>query len=276
MNAQHLFYRKDLLEAAGIEAPETYAEVLAAAEKLKGTKGVEFPLGGTFAAGWNLANEFTNMFLAEGGQFFEPGTAEPAFASPEGVAALETMKAEMAYMSPNALQLATGDVINAFQQGTIAMANMWASRAEAMDDEKVSKVVGEIEFAAAPAAVEGGPPATTVFWDGFVMPKSLQGEARDLAFRVMMAGLAADVVEASNGVAIWLRSAYQPTRYAEGINASIEAGAPSFPTEPFFGLAHGALGNNISDFLTGREDAEQSLQDAENAYRQAAKEAGYL
>jgi hypothetical protein len=34
-NAQHMFYRKDLLEAAGVAAPKTYEELLAAAEAVR-------------------------------------------------------------------------------------------------------------------------------------------------------------------------------------------------------------------------------------------------
>jgi hypothetical protein len=42
------------------------------------------------------------------------------------------------------------------------------------------------------------------------------------------------------------------------------------------GLMHTALGDNIADFLTGAESAEQSLADAEAAYLAAAKEAGLV
>ena len=35
-NAQHLFYRSDILKKAGVAAPTTYEEVLAAAKAIKG------------------------------------------------------------------------------------------------------------------------------------------------------------------------------------------------------------------------------------------------
>jgi ABC-type glycerol-3-phosphate transport system substrate-binding protein len=92
VNSQHLFYRKDVLEAHGLQVPTSYDEVLAAAEKLKGDPSIQFPLGGTYKSGWNLAQEFTNNFLAMGGEFFKPGTAEPAFNSEAGVKTLELMK----------------------------------------------------------------------------------------------------------------------------------------------------------------------------------------
>jgi hypothetical protein len=39
---------------------------------------------------------------------------------------------------------------------------------------------------------------------------------------------------------------------------------------------HTALGNELSDFLQGKESAEQALADVEAAYNAAAKEQGYL
>jgi len=42
------------------------------------------------------------------------------------------------------------------------------------------------------------------------------------------------------------------------------------------GLLHTALGDNIGDFLQGKESAEQALTDIEAAYSSAAKEKGFL
>lgn len=274
-NLQYLFYRKDLFEKHGIEVPKTYDELLAAAEKLKGAEGVEFPLAGPYKAGWNIATEFTNLYLSMGGQFFKPGTAEPAFNNEKAVQTLELIKKLMGYMSPNSLALATGDVTTSFQQGTVAMSNMWASRAAAMDDKAVSRVVDQIGFAPSPATVAGGPPASAVWWDGFVMPKNMDGD-RDLAFQVLMEGLDEEAVQTGGDLANWLRSSYKPTRYSEMVMKSMEAGAASWPTEPFFDVAHGAIGNAIPDFLTGKVSAEEALKKAEEAYVQAAKEQGYL
>ena len=75
-NAQHLVYRGDVLEAAGVDVPTSYEEVLAAAEEIRAAGIMENPVGGAYAAGWNLAQEFTNMYIGTGGEFFKPGTAE--------------------------------------------------------------------------------------------------------------------------------------------------------------------------------------------------------
>lgn len=53
VNAQHLMYREDILKELGIAVPTTWDEVLAAAEKIKASGKVQYPLGGTFKAGWD-------------------------------------------------------------------------------------------------------------------------------------------------------------------------------------------------------------------------------
>ncbi|WP_116473004.1 ABC transporter substrate-binding protein [Zobellella maritima] len=275
VNAQNLYYRKDVLEKYGIAVPTTYEELLAAAEILKREEAIEYPLGGTYKAGWNLAQEFVNIYLGLGGEFFESGSPKPAFNNDKGVQTLELMKRLIGYMSPNALALDTTAVMQQFQQGSVAMANFWASRAGKMDDPNESQVVGLIDFAAAPAATAGGAPATTLWWDGLVLPKNMDGD-RDLAFQLIMEGLRDQVVEANNDVTIWLHPAYQAGRYSIGVAESAQGGAPSFPMLPQMTMAHAAIGNNIGDFLVGNESAQKSLKDAESAYIKAAKEAGYL
>ncbi|MFY8105515.1 MAG: ABC transporter substrate-binding protein [Elstera sp.] len=274
-NLQHLFYRKDLLEQHKIPVPKTYAEVLAAAKKLKEVGAVENPFSAAYKPGWDLANEFTNIYLSEGGKFFADGSAEPKFQSPEGLKTLATMKDLVSYMSPNALGLATGDVTTAFQQGTTALGILWATRAAAMDDAKVSKVVGKVGFAAAPAADIGAPAATTQFWDAFVMPRSMKGD-RETAFLLLMEATKLETMKAAPDLANWLRPGISTSEYARGVQESVAAQAPGFPTEPYFSLALAALGQQVGDYLAGRKTAEQALSEATRAYTQSAKEKGFL
>ena len=50
-NAQHLVYRKDILEEAGVDVPATYEEMLEAAKVIREKGLVENPVGGAYAAG---------------------------------------------------------------------------------------------------------------------------------------------------------------------------------------------------------------------------------
>ncbi len=275
VNTQHLMYREDILNDLGIAAPTTYDEMLAAAEAIQAAGAVEFPIGGTFKTGWNLAQEFVNMFLGFGGTFVDADN-RPAIANEAGVKALETMKALTAYMDPEYLVADSTYVQQQFQQGKIAMANLWASRAGAMDDAAESQVVGLVTMAAAPAAEAGSRPASTLWWDGVVIASNISDEEAEAAFRVAMEGLDTEMVTGANDVAVWLVEGFVPGRLAEGAIATANAGAVPYPASRAMGLMHTALGNGVADFLTGVKDAETTLADIEAAYVTAAEEAGLL
>ena len=275
-NAQNLFYRKDLFDKHGLKAPASYAEMMAAAKTLKDKEpGIEFPIAQTFAKGWDSATEFTNIFAGYGGRFFKPGSAAPDFNSDAGVKAFETMKAMTSFMTPNYLASNSDDVMNQFQQGKAAMGVLWASRASRMDDAAASKIVGKMEFTAAPAAVAGGKSATHLWWDGVVMPKNLAGD-RETVFQVLMEALDEETTRGGNDLTIWIRSSYKPTRFGTGVSASAKAGAPIWPTEPYFGLAHGEIGKVLPDVMTGAMSPKQALDMAAAAYTKAATEKGFL
>ena len=275
-NAQNLFYRKDLFDKHGLKAPASYADMMAAAKTLKEKEpGIEFPIAQTFAKGWDSATEFTNIFAGHGGRFFKPGSAAPDFNSEAGVKAFETMKAMTSFMTPNYLASNSDDVMNQFQQGKAAMGVLWASRASRMDDAAASKIVGKMEFTAAPAAMAGGKSATHLWWDGVVMPKNLAGD-RETVFQVLMEALDEETTRGGNDLTIWIRSSYKPTRFGTGVSASAKAGAPIWPTEPYFGLAHGEIGKVLPDVMTGAMSPKQALDMAAAAYTKAATEKGFL
>ena len=273
VNAQHLMYRDDVLAELSIEEPKSYADVLAAAAKIKEAGVMDYPIGGTFKTGWNLGQEFVNMYLGEGGSFFGDGNM-PAINNEQGVAALETLKAMTEYMDPEYLVSDSTYVQQQFQQGKIAMANLWASRAAAMNDEAESQVVGKVTMAAAPMG--SAVPATTIWWDGIVLASNMSDEEAEAAFRVALEGMDSEMVSANNDVAVWLSPAYSAGALAAGAAASAEAGAKAYPASGPMGIMHTALGNGLADYLTGAKDAQTTLADIEADYITAAKEAGLI
>jgi len=275
-NAQNLFYRKDLFDKHGLKVPATYAEMMQAAATLKAKEpGLEYPIAQTFAKGWDGATEFTNLLAGFGGRFFKPGTAQPAFNDEAGIKAVELMRQMTRFMTPNYLASNSDDVMNQFQQGRAAMGVLWASRAARMDDPAASKVVGKMAFAAAPATVPGGKTASHLWWDGVVMPRNSTAD-RELAFQVLMEGLDEEAVKAGNDSAIWIRSVYKPTRFGTGVAAAAKAGAPVWPSEPFFSLAHAEIGKVLPEALTGALSPKAALDAAAQAYLKVAAEKGFV
>ncbi len=277
VNTQHLMYREDIFADLGIAVPTTWDEVYAAAEVIKAAGVVDYPMGATMASGWNLAQEFVNMYPGFGGQYFNEDNTT-AVNSEAGIKALEEMKKALPYTDPEVLNSDSTVVQQQFQQGKIAMANLWSSRGGAMEDAAESAVVGKVKMAAAPIAMEGGAPATTLWWDGIVIATNISDEEADAAFRVAMEGMDTEMVTANNDAAIWLIPGYVPGPLAAGAVATATANPapPAYPSTTQMGLLHTALGNEIPAFLTGSRDAAATLAAIEEAYTTSAKEAGLL
>ncbi|WP_273498611.1 ABC transporter substrate-binding protein [Lentibacter algarum] len=273
VNAQHLMYREDILADLGIAEPTTYAEMMAAAEKINAAGVVDYAIGGTFKTGWNLAEEFVNNFLGEGGDFIAEGNM-PNINNAQGVAALEVMKSLTAYMDPEYLVSDSTYVQQQFQQGKIAMANLWASRAGAMNDAAESQVVGKVKMSAAPMGSVA--PASSLWWDGIVIAANITDEEAEAAFKLVMEGLKPEVIAANNDAAVWLVDGFTAGPLAAGAAATAAAGARPYPASGPMGIMHTVLGNGIADYLNGAKDAETTLADIEAAYMTAAKEAGLV
>jgi len=278
-NAQHLVYRQDVLEEAGVDVPTSYEEVLAAAEIIRDKGIMQFPVGGAYAAGWNLAQEFVNMYIGFGGEFYKPGTAQVSINNEQGVAALEMMKALSEYMNPDFLTHDSNATSAEWEAGNVAMMNMWGSRIGVLQDaEGSSEDVYSNTLVSGPLTVGGGErPATTLWWDGFTIAKNASDEDAAATFQALVHGISPEMLnETTMPQAVWLIEGYEPAPVNEGVFASVAAGAVPYPMLPYQALLHAALGDNIADFLQGNEDAVKTLSDIEAAYSAAAREKGFL
>lgn len=279
-NAQHLVYREDVLKKTGIEPPKTYEDMLAAAEKIRSSGMMQNPVGGAYKAGWNLAQEFNNMFLGYGGSHFKDGSAQPNVNSAAGVNALKMMKALSEYMNPDFLTHDSNATNAEFRAGNVAIMNMWGSRAATLVDvDGVSDEVKNGMNIAGPMTVGGGStPASTLWWDGWTVAKNVSDAEAEATFIAMMNGIDPAIIkdEDIRKQAVWLIEGYTPTDAARGVFAAAQANTIPYPMLPYMGLMHTALGAELSDFMQGKESAEQALADVEAAYIAAAKEKGFL
>jgi trehalose/maltose transport system substrate-binding protein len=278
-NAQHLVYRSDILEKAGVNPPKTYEEMLAGAKVIRDKGLLDYPLGGAYKAGWNLAQEFTNMYIGQGGEFFKPGSAEVAINNEAGIAALEMMKALSEYMNPDFLTHDSNATSAEWKAGNVAMMNMWGSRMGPLKDpEQSTPEVVKTTTLGSPMTVGGGStPATTLWWDGWTVAKNVSDADAEATFLAMMNGINPSRLDDKMAtLAVWLIDGYQPTPAAVGVFAAAQMNATPYPMLPYQGLLHTALGNEIVDFMQGKEDAATALSDVEAAYTAAAREKGFL
>ena len=279
-NAQHFFYRLDLLEQAGVQkVPTSYEEVLSAAEALKSKGVLDYPLAGTYKAGWNLAEEFVNMYMGFGGELFARGSAEASVNNEKGARALEMMKSLSRYMNPDYLTHDSNAVQAEWKAGRVAMTNLWGSRAKALlDSEGSTEGVAENTYLSSAPTVGGGSiPATTLWWDGFSIASHISEEDAKASFDAMIYGASDKMANANSSLAVWLIPGHTSReRSTLGVTESAGRGARPYPMVPYMTLLHSALGSELVDFMQGKESAAAALQDVEKAYTTAAREGGYL
>ena len=281
-NLQHFFYRKDLFDKHGLAAPRSYADVVAAAQVLQATE-VEYPIAQALGRGWNLATEFTNIYMSLGGRWFDDELNPVFHTDGKGEQAIEILAGLLPYASPNALSFSTDDVMVAFQQSKAALGNVWASRAANMDDPAVSTVAGKVAFSHAPFAGSSGIPSSTGFWDGYVIPANVAPQNRELAFLVIAEGTDQESMEAAGDLAFFSRESVTTNpamvaknRYWPAMLDTVKLGAPSYPASPHFNLAHTAIGTNVADALARQISPRAALEKAADEYISEAKAKGFI
>ena len=275
-NLQHLIYRKDLFAKYNLPEPKTYTDLLKSLKVLKEKGDVDYPFGAAYKSGWNLGTEFVNLFLSTGNTFFKPGTSTANINNKDGRRALKMMKKLYKYSSPNSLALASGDVTGLFQSGEVGVMQMWASRAAVAEDVKLSKVIGKVALSSALKLSAKDPyTASSMFWDGFVIPKNTQADP-DKTFEIFMELLDKETITRLNDKSVWISPYATIQKYSKGIVDTRKNKVRVFPSTPQFNLLHSQIGKNLGDYLSGSKSAGEVLKKIERDYRKVAKEKGYM
>ena len=269
---QQLVFREDILKKLKIKPPKTYASLLKAAEKIKKSGLVEYPLGGTYKSGWYLGSEFVNIYLGLDGKFFGKNK-RATVNNKKGVRTLELMKNLTNFMDPNYLQADDSDVQKQLQQGKIAMANLLLSSPITADNQ-TSQFLSSLKTAKTPSAKRGGKPATTLWWDAFVFAENMNEQEADAAFQLAMRSIDQAVIKANSDRAVWLSEGFQEGEFAKGIMQAAKLDAPTYPVSAAMVLMHDVLGQHIGDFLTDKKTARETLSAINKAYNSAAKQQG--
>ena len=117
-----------------------------------------------------------------------------------------------------------------------------------------------------------------MWWHRWTVAKNISDAEAEATFIAMLNAIHPDKMkdETIRKQAVWLIDGYEPTETAIGTFAAAKMGTTPYPMLPYMGLLHSALGNELSDFMQGKETAEQALADVEAAYTTAAKEKGFL
>ena len=285
-NTQHLFVREDLLHKAGLKIPQSYEDILEVCNRLQ-QAGIKHPYGAAYKAGWDLALEFINIYLAFGGSL---GT-DHKLISIDPLAAgksLQLMKKMTRCMTPDFLSTDINEVQRSWQAGDHAMAMLWGSRATAILDDKTTPAAIKSATRLITAPVIAGSltddsnrtptaaTAATLWWVGFAIPRNTNSKKTDTAVRLLIEKTMPQLLKNHSEKAVWMIPGYRPDANASGVKAVIDAGAPAYPSSASIGLFHAAAGEEIADFLKSSESVETTIKDIEANYRTQAKAKGFI
>ena len=166
-HVQLLFYRKDLLEQAGVEAPSTWDEVVAAAKAIQektDAAGIALPYGKL--NGQNLM-VWINLLWGHGGDLFDKN-GEPAFNSEAGIAATEqyvSLLTEEKIAPAGSATFVEQDAVNSFKQGNSPMLPVWWwVRSQLSDPEQSKLTADQIGFTSLPSVGDADKTTFTNTW----------------------------------------------------------------------------------------------------------------
>ncbi|MCQ9162656.1 MULTISPECIES: ABC transporter substrate-binding protein [unclassified Arthrobacter] len=159
-----LYYRKDLLEAAGVAVPKTMAELEAAAKKISGAnKGIA-----GFVARTNKSaavTQFSSFLYSFGGDFMDE-SGKSSIATPEAKAAYAFYGGLINKYGPAnvSTDMSWPEAMAIFTQGNAAFYTEADSLYKNATDAAKSKVADKVGFAALPAGPAGAKPYNIPSW----------------------------------------------------------------------------------------------------------------
>ena len=176
---QVLYYRKDLLQQAGLKVPTTFDELEAAAQKLNSENVAGFASRGKGAA---AVTQLSSYVYNYGGQYLDKGTA--VFNSKQAIDAVRYYGKMLGSYGPKGVtSMSWENIMPLFQAGKVAM---WTDASvfygQVVDQSKTQIPVANFDIANFPAGPKTNAPFIVSSWGISV---SNQSKKKDLAMKFL-------------------------------------------------------------------------------------------
>lgn len=186
---QVLYYRKDLLEKAGLKVPTTFAELEAAAQKLNSADVAGFASRGKGAA---AVTQLSTYIYNYGGRYLDRGKA--VFGSKEAIDAIRFYGKMLASYGPQGItSMSWENIMPLFQAGKVAM---WTDASvfygQIVDPAKSQVPAENVGIANVPAGPKAQAPFIVVSW-GMAVAK--QSKNKELAMKFIAWATSAELAK---------------------------------------------------------------------------------
>lgn len=275
-------YRKDVLDAAGLEVPQTWEEMLEIAPKVTNDEHAAIALRAVPGQGFNMFI-FPMIMRAYGGKFFEDytgGDLTPAINSPETLEALNVyIKLLNEYAPQGAGNFNFAEVNAAAQNGQIVFAVEGTGVVTQIVDPAKSKFAAQTSIALPPGGPAGRSPAIAVH--GLGVPASAPNPEASAKFiewaisaetmtKIALSEAFSNFTTASVAENPEVQAKYATVHpdflkiQADALNLAIGHYRPLLPDWPALGQA---IGENINAAVNGLMSPEDALAAAEQEMR---------
>jgi multiple sugar transport system substrate-binding protein len=245
-----LFYRTDLLDAAGIAPPQTMDEMLAAAQALNTPPDRYGMVIGsrTDEAWW----DFMHYFWAFGGQLYDPDTLEVTVNNENGVAALtfySDLLQKYGVVSPDVTTYGYEGILTALAQDKAAMGVEWMAATQTLTDcEQSPLVCDKLAYELIPPSVAGQYGFGGSSW-GWAIPATAAQKEAGYKFIEWLVG--------GPGAKLWALNGGIPSNKAALTDPEVVAAVPQFKL-----LAEAMPYRHITPLLTTSDQIVLGMQEA--------------
>ncbi|GLR52112.1 extracellular solute-binding protein [Shinella yambaruensis] len=268
LDTKYLFYNKEILEKAGIQAPpKTWAELNEQARIIKDKGLLATPIAWSWSQAEAAICDYTTLVSAYGGEFLKDG--KPAFAEGGGLDALTYMvdSYKSGLTNPNSKEFLEEDVRNVFQNGEAAFALNWTYMYNMANGGEDSKVAGKVGVVPAPG-VEGKSEVSAVNGSmGLGITTTSKSPDEAWKYIVHMTSQETQNAYAKLSLPIWA-SSYEDAAVTAGqeeLIAAAKLGLAAMyprPTTPKYQELSTALQQAIQEALLDQASPEDALKSA--------------
>jgi multiple sugar transport system substrate-binding protein len=147
-DAGMLYYRQDLLEQAGYQPPETFAQLLTISEDLQQQGLIDWGYAWQGKQSESLAAMFVEILEGHGAYWVNPDTLEVGLDRPEAIASVEFLRTTIAkkISPPGVTTYAEDETRLLFQNGKVAFLRNWPFVYSLAADPEDSEIAGKYQI----------------------------------------------------------------------------------------------------------------------------------
>lgn len=276
-----LFYNTTLFEKYNLQPPETWDEYLETCKTItEGEKGNDIYGCGIMGAKIPiiLIGTYLNRLGGFGSSFFDEN-GKPSIDSPEAVAALEALVAQLPYALPDPTAVAFDELLGGWLTGRVGMSEFWTDLGQMTDNPEQSTILGE--WGVVPLPKGSGPKARHVapLNAGFGLGVSTLAQDQELAMEFLKFNARPDINVRVNTIVGGLDptrlSTFDAPEYRAHVTDKLadaakaaHQNAVAWPTDARWADMQEVLNENLSLALTGAKTPQQALDDTQAAWEE--------